>query len=49
MKHFYFIIIFLANSLFISAQTPTGTSTEVGITEGQLSVSLQEVPVMRYL
>lgn len=41
MKHFYFIIIFLANSLFISAQTtPTGTSTEVGITEGQLSVSL---------
>ncbi|MFV8343754.1 FG-GAP-like repeat-containing protein [Flavobacterium sp. XS2P39] len=40
MKHFYFILIFLANSLFISAQTPTGSSTEVGITEGQLSVSL---------
>jgi RHS repeat-associated protein len=40
MKQFYFTLIFLANSLFISAQTPTGSSTEVGITEGQLSVSL---------
>ncbi len=41
MKNFYFTLIFLAYSLFISAQTtPTGTSTEVGITEGQLSVSL---------
>ncbi|MEP7094718.1 MAG: SpvB/TcaC N-terminal domain-containing protein, partial [Flavobacterium sp.] len=40
MKHFYFTLIFLINSLFISAQTPTGGSTEVGITEGQLSVSL---------
>ncbi|MBF4472943.1 RHS repeat domain-containing protein [Flavobacterium sp. HJJ] len=40
MKHFYFTLILLVNSLFISAQTPTGGSTEVGITEGQLSVSL---------
>lgn len=39
MKQFYFSIIFLALSLFVKAQT-SGSSTEVGITAGQLSVSL---------
>lgn len=43
MKHFYFTLIFLSLSFFINAQstTPTGNSTEVGVTEGQLSVSLR--------
>ena len=40
MKQFYFALIFLFSSLFIAAQTPTGSSTEVGITSGELSVSL---------
>jgi hypothetical protein len=42
MKHFYYTIILIGLSLFTRAQTttPTGTSTEVGITEGQLSVSV---------
>ncbi|MDX6188498.1 polymorphic toxin type 23 domain-containing protein [Flavobacterium sp. Fl-318] len=41
MKKFHFVLILLFISLIISAQTsPTGSSTEVGITEGQLSVSL---------
>jgi len=42
MKNFYFTLIFLFFSLCIIAQTttPTGTSTEFGVTEGQLSVSL---------
>ncbi|TCN60925.1 hypothetical protein D0809_03355 [Flavobacterium circumlabens] len=37
MKQFYFSILFLSFSFYISAQT---TSTEVGTTEGQLTVSL---------
>lgn len=40
MKKFYFTVIFIVYHLFALAQTPTGNSTEVGITEGQLSVSL---------
>jgi RHS repeat-associated protein len=41
MKNFYYTFLFLAFSLCSTAQTaPTGGSTEVGITEGQLSVSL---------
>ncbi|MCV9928321.1 FG-GAP-like repeat-containing protein [Flavobacterium sp. LS1R49] len=42
MKHFYFTLIFLSLSFFVNAQgtTPTGNSTEVGVTEGELSVSL---------
>jgi RHS repeat-associated protein len=41
MKNFYYTLIIFAFSLSITAQTtPTGSSTEVGITEGQLSVSL---------
>lgn len=40
MKKFYAFIFFTFNSLIITAQSPTGNSTEVGITEGQLSVSL---------
>jgi RHS repeat-associated protein len=40
MKQFY-VTFFLIFSLFVSAQTlPTGSSTEVGITSGELSVSL---------
>jgi hypothetical protein len=38
MKHFYLSIIFIYSSFLLTAQT--STSTEVGITEGQLSVSL---------
>ncbi|WP_264564394.1 RHS repeat-associated core domain-containing protein [Flavobacterium sp. N3904] len=42
MKKFYYTLTIFAYSLYITAQTtaPTGTSNEVGITEGQLSVSL---------
>jgi RHS repeat-associated protein len=41
MKKFYYILIIFAFSFCITAQTtPTGNSTEVGVTEGQLSVSL---------
>lgn len=41
MKNFYLTLIFLLFSLFVSSQTtPTGSSSEVGITEGQLTVSL---------
>ncbi|TRX42156.1 RHS repeat-associated core domain-containing protein [Flavobacterium restrictum] len=42
MKHFYHTLLLIGLSLFTRAQTttPTGTSAEVGITEGQLSVSL---------
>nr|WP_199000442.1 FG-GAP-like repeat-containing protein [Flavobacterium sp. ASV13] len=40
MKQFYFSIIFFTLSFLINAQSTTGTSTEVGITDGQLSVSL---------
>jgi RHS repeat-associated protein len=41
MKQFYLSILFLSFSFFISAQTtPTGSSAEVGTTEGQLTVSL---------
>jgi len=41
MKKFYFTITLLFLSLLVSAQTsPTGSSTEIGITEGALSVSL---------
>lgn len=41
MKQFYLSILFLSFSFYISAQTtPTGNSTEVGTTEGQLNVSL---------
>ncbi|PKQ45187.1 RHS repeat-associated core domain-containing protein [Confluentibacter flavum] len=40
MKQFYFAFLFLGFSLFTNAQTPTGSSAEVGITDGQLSVSL---------
>ncbi|MFV7235206.1 RHS repeat-associated core domain-containing protein [Flavobacterium sp. ZB4R12] len=40
MKKLYFTLIFIVYHLFALAQTPTGSSTEVGITEGQLSVSL---------
>lgn len=40
MKKLYFTLIFIVYHLFVLAQTPTGSSTEVGITEGQLSVSL---------
>lgn len=39
MKKQYIFILLLATHL-IMGQTPTGNSTEVGITEGQLSVSL---------
>lgn len=40
MKNFYFVLVFLWG-LFVNAQTaPTGSSTEVGVTEGELSVSL---------
>lgn len=38
MKQFYYTLLFLVFNLCMTAQT--GTSTEVGITEGQLSVSL---------
>ncbi|GGA67192.1 hypothetical protein GCM10008015_04910 [Flavobacterium palustre] len=42
MKQFYYLLIIFGYSLFISAQTtgPTGNSTEVGLTKGELSVSL---------
>ncbi|MCA1920000.1 MAG: sugar-binding protein, partial [Flavobacterium piscis] len=40
MKQYYFSIIFFTLNLFAQAQSPVGSSTEVGITEGQLSVSL---------
>ncbi|MDL2141712.1 FG-GAP-like repeat-containing protein [Flavobacterium tructae] len=40
MRQFYFSIIFFTLSFVIKAQSTTGTSTEVGITDGQLSVSL---------
>jgi len=41
MKNFYFLLSFFFFSLFVSAQiSPTGSSAEVGITEGELSVSL---------
>lgn len=39
MKKYYLLILFFVTQLF-SGQTPTGNSTEVGVTEGQLSVSL---------
>ncbi len=39
MKKQYIFILLLATHL-IMGQTPTGNSTEVGITEGQLSVSI---------
>lgn len=39
MKKKYIFILLLATHLILG-QTPTGNSTEVGITEGQLSVSL---------
>lgn len=38
MKNFYFILSFFSFSLFVVAQT--GSSTEVGVTNGELSVSL---------
>lgn len=38
MKQFYLSFLFIISSFLLTAQT--GTSTEVGITEGQLSVSL---------
>ena len=37
-KQYIFILLFVSH--LIMGQTPTGNSTEVGITEGQLSVSL---------
>ena len=37
-KHYVFILIFISH--FVLGQNPTGNSAEVGITEGQLSVSL---------
>ncbi|MEA9413813.1 RHS repeat-associated core domain-containing protein [Flavobacterium sp. PL02] len=40
MKKLYFTLAFLGFTLFTVAQTPTGNSTEVGITEGELAVSL---------
>jgi hypothetical protein len=40
MKKLYFTLIFIVFHLFALGQTPTGNSTEVGITDGQLSVSL---------
>lgn len=41
MKQFYFSILFLSFSFFISAQTnPTGTSAETGVTAGDLAVTL---------
>ncbi|WPO76869.1 SpvB/TcaC N-terminal domain-containing protein [Flavobacterium sp. KACC 22761] len=42
MKQFYFsILVFISLSVFVTAQTnPTGASNEVGITEGDLSVTL---------
>lgn len=41
MKQFYFSILFISFSLFISAQTnPTGSIREAGITDGDLSVTL---------
>jgi RHS repeat-associated protein len=41
MKNFYYTLLFLGFSICSIAQTaPTGGSPEVGITEGQLSVSL---------
>jgi RHS repeat-associated protein len=39
MKKLYFLLTFFTLS-FVNAQTLTGSSTEVGITDGQLSVSL---------
>lgn len=38
MKNFYFLFLFIISCFFVTAQT--GTSSEVGITEGELSVSL---------
>ena len=38
MKQFYFLFLFIISSFLVTAQT--GTSSEVGITEGELSVSL---------
>ncbi|MDR7209615.1 FG-GAP-like repeat-containing protein [Flavobacterium piscis] len=51
MKQFYYIFFLLGFSFYINAQTPTGNSAEVGITEGQLSVSLSgaasyNIPIM---
>ncbi|WP_029272451.1 RHS repeat-associated core domain-containing protein [Flavobacterium sp. KJJ] len=40
MSKLYFLLVFFSLSLFVNAQTLTGSSTEVGITDGQLSVSL---------
>lgn len=40
MKQFYSFLLIFTFGLLATAQTPTGSSTEVGITEGQLSVSL---------
>jgi RHS repeat-associated protein len=41
MKQFYFYVLFLSFNFFISAQdNPTGSSSEVGITEGDLAVTL---------
>ncbi|MFH7018681.1 RHS repeat-associated core domain-containing protein [Flavobacterium sp. FlaQc-47] len=40
MKQFYFLLIFFSLSLSVNAQSLTGSSTEVGISDGQLSVSL---------
>lgn len=42
MKQFYYsLFLFISFNLFLNAQTfPTGSSTEVGITSGELSVSL---------
>ncbi|MDA6071858.1 hypothetical protein NJT12_19725 [Flavobacterium sp. AC] len=42
MKQFYFsILFFISLSSFVSAQVnPTGSSTDVGITDGNLSVNL---------
>ncbi|WP_409417859.1 RHS repeat-associated core domain-containing protein [Flavobacterium sp. PS2] len=40
MKKLYFTLAFLGFTLFTVAQTSTGNSTEVGITEGELAVSL---------
>lgn len=41
MKNFYVTLLFLLMGLFVFGQTtPTGSSTEVGLTNGELSVSL---------
>ncbi|WP_281309692.1 RHS repeat-associated core domain-containing protein [Flavobacterium flavigenum] len=41
MKQFYFSILFLSFTFFLSAQTnPTGSSQETGVTAGDLSVTL---------